>query len=360
MPAGATAGDLAAVISPRLARTALAAVVDERLVDLSFPLPDGARVRVVTADSPEALGLYRHSTAHLLAAAVTNLFPGTQCGIGPATDEGFFYDFVVDRPFVPEDLAAIEKKMKELAAQDLPYEREMWPRDEALAFFAGKGEAAQGPADRREDGRPGGRLLLHDRRPRHLRRLLRRPARALVRPAQGVQAADDVERLLEGGRAQPADAAHLRDGVRQRRRAQGAPAADRRGQEARSPEAREGSRPVHVPPVGARRDVLAEQGNDPLQPARQLHARRALPGRLRRDQGAARVQQGAVGDVRPLAALSPEHVPDRVRRRADGHEGHELPRPHAGVRERGRAATATCRSGSTSRRRSIATKRRAC
>jgi threonyl-tRNA synthetase len=141
VPAGATAGDLAAVISPRLAKAALAAVVDERLVDLSFPLHDGARVRVVTADSPEALGLLRHSTAHLLAAAVTNLFPGTQCGIGPATDEGFFYDFVVDRPFVPEDLDAIEKKMKELASRDLPYARQMWPREEALRFFAERGEA---------------------------------------------------------------------------------------------------------------------------------------------------------------------------------------------------------------------------
>jgi len=94
----------------------------------------------VTPDSPEALALYRHSTAHLMAAAVTNLFPGAQCGIGPSTDEGFFYDFVVDRPFVPEDLDAIEKKMKELAAADLPYERQMWPRDEAKRFFSGKGE----------------------------------------------------------------------------------------------------------------------------------------------------------------------------------------------------------------------------
>jgi len=85
--AGATAGDLAAVISSRLAKTALAAVVDERLVDLSFPLHDGAVVRIVTADNPEALGLIRHSTAHLLAAAVTQLFPGTQCGVGPATDD---------------------------------------------------------------------------------------------------------------------------------------------------------------------------------------------------------------------------------------------------------------------------------
>ena len=94
----------------------------------------------MTDRSPEALPLYRHSTAHLLAAAVTNLFPGTQCGIGPATDEGFFYDFVVERPFVPEDLDAIEKKMKELASQDLIYERQIWPREEAKAFFTKRGE----------------------------------------------------------------------------------------------------------------------------------------------------------------------------------------------------------------------------
>jgi threonyl-tRNA synthetase len=138
--AGTTPADVAGQISPRLAKAALAAIVDDRLVDLSHPLTADARVRLVTPDSPEALPLYRHSTAHLMAAAVTHLFPGAQCGIGPATDEGFFYDFVVDRPFVPEDLDAIEKKMKELAAADLPYERQMWPRDEARAFFAGRGE----------------------------------------------------------------------------------------------------------------------------------------------------------------------------------------------------------------------------
>jgi threonyl-tRNA synthetase len=97
-------------------------------------------VRIITPESPEGLQVYRHSTAHLLAAAVTSLFPGAQCGIGPATDEGFFYDFVVDRPFVPEDLEAIENRMKELAARDLPYERQMWKRDQAKAFFAGRGE----------------------------------------------------------------------------------------------------------------------------------------------------------------------------------------------------------------------------
>jgi threonyl-tRNA synthetase len=140
VPAGTTPGAVAAAISPRLAKAALAAAVDDRLVDLSFPIERDARVRVITPESPEALHVYRHSTAHLLAAAVTNLFPGAQCGVGPATDEGFFYDFIVDRPFVPEDLDAIERKMKELAAQDLPYERQMWAREEAMRFFAAHGE----------------------------------------------------------------------------------------------------------------------------------------------------------------------------------------------------------------------------
>jgi threonyl-tRNA synthetase len=130
----------AAELPPGLMRRALAAKVDDRLVDLSYPLESSTRLSIVTPDGPEALTLYRHSTAHLLAAAVTSLFPRAQCGIGPATEDGFFYDFVVDRPFVPEDLARIEAKMKELAGQDLPYERQMWPRDEAIAFFAARGE----------------------------------------------------------------------------------------------------------------------------------------------------------------------------------------------------------------------------
>jgi threonyl-tRNA synthetase len=140
VPSGTSVLDVAAGISPRLAKAAVAGSVDGRLVDLTFPLTVDAAVKIVTGDSPEALHVYRHSTAHLLAAAVTNLFPGVQCGIGPATDEGFFYDFVVPRPFVPEDLETIERKMKELASQDLVYERQMWPREDAKAFFAGRGE----------------------------------------------------------------------------------------------------------------------------------------------------------------------------------------------------------------------------
>ena len=88
MPAGSTPGDVAVQISPGLAKAALAAVVNDRLVDLTFRSREDATVRIVTPQSPEALALYRHSTAHLMAAAVTKLFPGAQCGIGPATDEG--------------------------------------------------------------------------------------------------------------------------------------------------------------------------------------------------------------------------------------------------------------------------------
>jgi threonyl-tRNA synthetase len=138
--AGSTPADVAAGISPRLAKAAIAAVVDGKPVDLTYPLTADARLEILTDRGDAAMHVYRHSTAHLLAAAVTHLFPGVQCGIGPATDEGFFYDFVVPRPFVPEDLEAIEKKMKELASQDLVYERQIWPRQEAIAFFTQRGE----------------------------------------------------------------------------------------------------------------------------------------------------------------------------------------------------------------------------
>ena len=140
LPVGTPVREVAEGISPRLAKAALAAAVDDRLVDLTHPLEEDASVRIITKDGPEALKLYRHSTGHLLAAAVTSLFPEAQCGIGPATEDGFFYDFVVDRPFVPEDLDAIEAKMRELAAQDLAYERKMMSKAEAKRYFADRGE----------------------------------------------------------------------------------------------------------------------------------------------------------------------------------------------------------------------------
>jgi threonyl-tRNA synthetase len=140
VPAGSTPADVAAAISPRLAKAAIAAVVDGTPADLTRPLQHDATVEILTDREPDALHVYRHSTAHLLAAAVTSLFPGVQCGVGPALEDGFYYDFVVPRPFVPEDLEAIEQKMKELAAQDLVYGHEYWPKQEAIDFFRRRGE----------------------------------------------------------------------------------------------------------------------------------------------------------------------------------------------------------------------------
>jgi threonyl-tRNA synthetase len=137
---GALVKAVAEAISPRLADAAIVAYVNDKLVDLTYPLTADATVRIVTNKNPEALEVYRHSTAHLLAAAVTALFPKVQCGIGPPIDDGFFYDFVVERPFVPEDLEAIEAKMKELASKDYVYERQMWPRQDAIDFFTKRGE----------------------------------------------------------------------------------------------------------------------------------------------------------------------------------------------------------------------------
>ena len=137
---GAPVKAVAEAISPRLADAAIVAYVDDKLVDLTYPLTNDARVRIVTNKNPEALEVYRHSTAHLLAAAVTALFPKVQCGIGPPLEDGFYYDFIVERPFVPEDLEAIEAKMRELASKDYIYERQMWPREEAIEFFKKRGE----------------------------------------------------------------------------------------------------------------------------------------------------------------------------------------------------------------------------
>src|SRR5947207_3046129 len=117
--AGSRPIDVAKKISPRLAETAIVARVNGDLVDLTRPLEKDARLEILTAKDPSALEVYRHSTAHLLAAAVLELYPETQLGIGPPTESGFFYDFQREAPFTPEDLEKIEKKMAEIQARNL-------------------------------------------------------------------------------------------------------------------------------------------------------------------------------------------------------------------------------------------------
>ena len=132
--------DVATDIGPGLAKAALAGAVDGRLVDTSHVISEDAALRIITERDAEGLEILRHSCAHLLAQAVKQLFPQVQVTIGPVIEDGFYYDFAFDRPFTPEDLVAIEARMKELARQDLPVSRSVLPRQDAIAFFRGAGE----------------------------------------------------------------------------------------------------------------------------------------------------------------------------------------------------------------------------
>jgi len=140
VPKGTTALDIAKSIGSRLAEAALAAKTNGDLIDLTRPLEKDTDLRILTDRDPEALEVYRHSSAHLLAAAVLELFPETKLGHGPPTESGFFYDFYRPTPFSPEDVEKIEKKMQELVQQNIPYAREFLPRDQGLAEFKKEGD----------------------------------------------------------------------------------------------------------------------------------------------------------------------------------------------------------------------------
>src|SRR5436305_12986979 len=141
VPKGTTPADIARSISPRLADAALVARVAQpndgegELIDLRRPLDRDVQLHILTETDPGALFGFRHSAAHLLAAAVMELYPNVKLGVGPPIDTGFFYEFLRDEPFTQEDLAKIEKKMHELAAQDLPNERNLIPKREALDLY---------------------------------------------------------------------------------------------------------------------------------------------------------------------------------------------------------------------------------
>jgi threonyl-tRNA synthetase len=148
VPQGSTALDVARSISPRLADAALVAKLapmasqngDGDLVDLTKPIEADSKIRILTERDPESLHVFRHSSAHLMAAAVLELFPETKLGHGPATETGFFYDFLRETPFTPEDLEKIEAKMKELVDRNEPYAREFLPRDQGLEQFKKEGD----------------------------------------------------------------------------------------------------------------------------------------------------------------------------------------------------------------------------
>jgi threonyl-tRNA synthetase len=139
-PGPVTVAEVAQSIGAGLARAALAGKVDGRLVDTGFRVTSDAELAIVTERDPEGLEILRHSTAHLLAQAVKELYPEAQVTIGPVIENGFYYDFSYKRPFTPEDLAAIEKRMQEIARKDLPVTRKIMARDEAVEFFRKQGE----------------------------------------------------------------------------------------------------------------------------------------------------------------------------------------------------------------------------
>lgn len=141
LPAGATPLDLAEGISKSLAKAAIIAEVDGQDWDLTRPFEGDAKVAIITRRDEKALDVIRHDTAHVLAQAVQELFPGTQVTIGPSIEDGFYYDFAREEPFTPEDFEAIEKRMGEIIDADLPFVREVWDRNDAIAKFEAMGEA---------------------------------------------------------------------------------------------------------------------------------------------------------------------------------------------------------------------------
>ncbi len=232
--------------------------------------------------------MLRHSTAHLLAYAVKELFPDAQVTIGPVIEDGFYYDFSYKRPFTPEDLAAIEAKMAELAKKDEPVARRTMARDDAVAYFKSIGEhykaeiIASIPSA--ED------ISLYTEGDVH--RPLPRPARAVDRQAQGVQA-DEARRRVLARRFEERDAAaDLRHRLGEEGRPRRLPAPDRGSREARPSQARPRARPLPPAGRGAGHGVLAPEGLVALAAGRAVHAPR-LPGQ--RLPGSARARRSSTG-----------------------------------------------------------------
>ena len=138
-PTGTTCLEIAQSISKSLAKAAIAVELDNQLHDLSFTIEQNCTMNIIKREDDRALELIRHDAAHVMAEAVQELFPGTQVTIGPAIENGFYYDFYREEPFSAEDLPKIEKKMRQIIEKNQPFTREIWNRTEAIHFFKDKG-----------------------------------------------------------------------------------------------------------------------------------------------------------------------------------------------------------------------------
>ena len=302
--------EVAASIGPGLAKAALGGKVDGKLVDTSHRIERDAKLAIVTDKDAEGLDLIRHSTAHLLAYAVKELFPDAQVTIGPVIENGFYYDFAYKRPFTPEDLAAIEKRMARAREEGHPGRArgvEARRRGEVLQVHR---REVQG-RDHRRDPVGGG----HQPLPRgRLHRPVPRPARAVHGQAQGLQADEGRGRLLARRLEERDAAAHLRHGLGEEGRPGRLPHDARGGGEARPPPHRRAARPLPPAGRGAGHGVLAPEGLGDLAAGRAVHAPR-LPGqRLPGDPLPADPRQVALGEVGPLGELQGQHVHRRSRR----------------------------------------------
>ncbi len=319
--------EVAEDIGPGLARAALAGKVDGELVDTAYVIDADAALAIVTAKDDDGLEVIRHSTAHLLAQAVKQLFPEAQVTIGPVIEDGFYYDFAYERAFTPEDLEKIEKRMDEIAAQDLPVRARSPGRDEAVGIFASMGEEYK--AEIIASIPEGEEIGLYGQG--DFEGPVPRPARAQHRAAEGLQADQAGRRLLARRFRQRNAAADLRHGLGRQEGAQGLSASPRRGREARPSPVRQAAGSVPYPAGSARHGVLARQGLAALPRGRKLHARAKLararlPGSASTPQILDRSLWEKSGHWDKYAR---EHVHDGLRRPPVCDQAHELPGPRA-------------------------------
>ena len=274
----------------------------------------------MTPKHPDALELYRHSTAHLTANAVKRLFPGVKIGIGPAIENGYYYDFDPGRPFTPEDLERIEAEMRKIVAEDNEILRVEMPKSEAVKIFEAQGDPLKVEI---VAGIPDDTVSCY--RQADFIDLCRGPARPVDREARRLQADALRRRLLEGRRAEPDAPADLRGVVPLAEGAGRASRPGRGGEGARPPEGGEGACALPLPPVGPGLALLPPEGGDGLQPPRRLHPRALREVRLRGGHHAADLRRGAVQAVGALPELPREHVLHRDRRAGVRRQADELP-----------------------------------
>ena len=307
--------DIAKGISPSLAKRTVAMAIDGDVRDLSEEIRSDGKIEFLSREDPRALELIRHDCAHVLAEAVQALWPGTQVTIGPVIENGFYYDFFRNEPFTPDDLPAIEKKMREIIARDKPFTREVWSRDEAKRVFRDKGELFKVelvdaiPADQQLKIYKQGDWFDLCRGPHMTSTGKIGNAFKLMKVAGAYWRGDSTRETLS--RIYGTAFAKQEDLDQHLKRPRG-------GGEARSPQARPRDGPVPLPGGGAGLGVLAPERLDAVPVARAVHPPSAGRGRLCRGELAAAHGLHAVGRDRPHAGLSRHDVPHRAsqRRRA--------------------------------------------